>query len=62
MCLLTKNDLSERCPGAGDVLYNALQMLVRDAALLQRCLPGSPVTPTSRHHTWPHLLATAQVS
>ncbi|XP_044737327.1 ets DNA-binding protein pokkuri isoform X2 [Chrysoperla carnea] len=49
MCLLTRNDLAERCPGAGDVLHNVLQLLVRDASLLQRCLPSSPVTPTSRH-------------
>lgn len=49
MCLLTRNDLSERSPGSGDVLHNVLQLLIRDATLLQRCLPSSPVTPTSRH-------------
>lgn len=49
MCLLTRTDLSERAPGSGDVLYNVLQLLVREANLLQRCLPSSPVTPTSRH-------------
>ncbi|XP_034249550.1 ets DNA-binding protein pokkuri isoform X3 [Thrips palmi] len=49
LCLLTKTDLGERCPGAGDVLHNVLQMLVRDAQFLTRCLPSSPVTPTSRH-------------
>lgn len=60
LCLLTKTDLGERCPGAGDVLHNVLQMLVRDAQLLTRCLPSSPVTPTSRHfpplpgHPGPH--------
>lgn len=48
LCLLTKNDLGERCPGVGDVLHNVLQMLVRDVSLLGRCLPSSPVTPTSR--------------
>ncbi|PSN40198.1 hypothetical protein C0J52_12886 [Blattella germanica] len=50
ICLLTKSDLAERSPGAGDVLHNVLQLLVRDAQTLQRCLPSSPVTPTSRHH------------
>lgn len=48
LCLLTKNDLGERCPGVGDVLHNVLQMLVRDASILGRCLPSSPITPTSR--------------
>ncbi|XP_011502132.1 PREDICTED: ets DNA-binding protein pokkuri [Ceratosolen solmsi marchali] len=46
LCLLTKSDLGERCPGAGDVLHNVLGMLARDFNQLQRCLPGSPVTPT----------------
>ncbi|EZA51509.1 hypothetical protein DMN91_001796 [Ooceraea biroi] len=46
LCLLTKADLGERCPGAGDVLHNVLTMLVRDFNQLQRCLPSSPVTPT----------------
>lgn len=50
ICLLTKGDLAERSPGSGDVLHNVLQLLVRDAQTLQRCLPSSPVTPTSRHH------------
>lgn len=49
MCLLNRQDLSERAPGSGDVLYNVLQLLVREANILQRCLPSSPVTPTSRH-------------
>lgn len=49
MCLLTRADLSERAPGSGDVLHNVLQLLVREANNLQRCLPSSPVTPTSRH-------------
>lgn len=52
MCLLTKTDLGERCPGAGDVLHNVLQMLVRDAALLGR-MPSSPVTPTARMAPYP---------
>ncbi|KAJ8675585.1 hypothetical protein QAD02_011371 [Eretmocerus hayati] len=46
LCLLTKADLGERCPGAGDVLHNVLGMLARDFSQLQRCIPGSPVTPT----------------
>lgn len=45
LCLLTKADLGDRCPGAGDVLHNVLTMLVRDFNHL-RCLPSSPVTPT----------------
>ncbi|KAK9722684.1 Ets-domain [Popillia japonica] len=49
MCLLTRTDLSERAPGSGDVLHNVLQLLVREANNLQRCLPSSPITPTSRH-------------
>lgn len=49
MCLLTRTDLAERAPGSGDVLHNVLQILVRDANNLQRMLPSSPVTPTSRH-------------
>ena len=46
LCVLTKADLGERCPGAGDVLHNVLGMLARDFNQLQRCLPSSPVTPT----------------
>ncbi|XP_012216712.1 ets DNA-binding protein pokkuri isoform X2 [Linepithema humile] len=46
LCLLTKADLGDRCPGAGDLLHNILAMLVRDFNQLQRCLPSSPVTPT----------------
>jgi ETS translocation variant 6/7 len=49
ICLLTRTDLAERAPGSGDVLYNVLQILVREANSLQRMLPSSPVTPTSRH-------------
>ncbi|CAH0561248.1 unnamed protein product [Brassicogethes aeneus] len=49
MCLLTRQDLSERAPGSGDVLHNVLQILVREANNFQRMLPSSPVTPTSRH-------------
>ncbi|KAG8230507.1 hypothetical protein J437_LFUL010027 [Ladona fulva] len=63
MCLLTKSDLSERAPGSGDVLHNALRLLLsRD----QPCTPTSlappsppapqhpPRTPTSLHHPLLH--------
>ncbi|XP_046394183.1 ets DNA-binding protein pokkuri [Ischnura elegans] len=36
MCLLTKGDLSERAPGAGDVIHNALRLL------LSRNQPSTP--------------------
>lgn len=54
LCLLTKNDLGERCPGAGDIIHNVLQLLIRDAQLLHRHLPSSPVTPTNRFPLSPH--------
>lgn len=54
ICLLTKNDLAERCPGAGDIIHNVLQLLIRDAQMLHRHLPSSPVTPTSRYPLSPH--------
>uniref|UniRef100_A0A182NEP3 ETS domain-containing protein n=1 Tax=Anopheles dirus TaxID=7168 RepID=A0A182NEP3_9DIPT len=54
LCVLTKNDLAERSPGAGDVLHNVLQMLIRDAQTLHRHLPSSPVTPTGRYPLSPH--------
>uniref|UniRef100_A0A6B2EHV1 Putative transcription factor nerf n=1 Tax=Phlebotomus kandelakii TaxID=1109342 RepID=A0A6B2EHV1_9DIPT len=54
LCLLTKTDLAERIPGAGDILHNVLHMLVRDSQLLHRYLPNSPVTPTSRYPLSPH--------
>lgn len=54
LCVLTKNDLAERSPGAGDVLHNVLLMLVRDSQSLHRHLPSSPVTPTSRYPLSPH--------
>lgn len=46
LCLLTKQDLGERCPGAGDLLYNVLQLLRRGGDMLSASsahLPGSPV-------------------
>lgn len=54
LCLLTKNDLAERCPGAGDIIHNVLQLLIRDAQSIHRHLPSSPVTPTSRYPLSPH--------
>lgn len=54
ICLLTKNDLAERCPGAGDIIHNVLQLLIRDSQSLHRHLPSSPVTPTSRYPLSPH--------
>ena len=41
MCFLSKNDLAERCSGAGDVIHNILQMLLREAS----AFPSSPLTP-----------------
>jgi ETS translocation variant 6/7 len=54
LCFLTKTDLAERCPGAGDILHNVLQMLIRDTQMLSRHLPSSPVTPTNRYPLSPH--------
>lgn len=54
LCLLTKTDLAERIPGAGDLLHNVIQMLVRESQLIHRHLPSSPVTPTSRYPLSPH--------
>lgn len=54
LCLLTKNDLAERIPGAGDLLHNVIQMLVRESQMIHRHLPNSPVTPTSRFPLSPH--------
>lgn len=54
LCLLTKNDLAERIPGAGDLLHNVIQMLVRESQSIHRHLPSSPVTPTSRYPLSPH--------
>jgi len=42
LCFLSKNDLAERCSGAGDVIHNILQMLLREAASI---FPTSPLTP-----------------
>lgn len=47
LCLLTKQDLGERCPGAGDLLYNVLQLLRRGGDMIGASsaghLPSSPV-------------------
>lgn len=47
LCLLTKQDLGERCPGAGDLLYNVLQLLRRGGDMMGASsaghLPSSPV-------------------
>jgi len=42
LCLLSKNDLAERCSGAGDVIHNILQMLLRETSCFT---PSSPLTP-----------------
>lgn len=54
LCLLTKNDLAERSPGAGDIIHNVLQLLIRDAQMIHRHLPSSPITPTNRYPLSPH--------
>jgi len=68
LCMLNKSDLTERAPGAGDVVHNALQMLLRDAVCR---LPASPLTPhslsapnsaTSVSPSWPMLTSTASDS
>lgn len=41
LCLLTKNDFAERCGGAGDVIHNILQMLIRESSGFP---PSSPLT------------------
>ncbi|XP_063608553.1 ets DNA-binding protein pokkuri-like [Penaeus indicus] len=43
LCMLNKSDLADRAPGAGDILHNTLQFLLRDAPQV----PQSPITP---HH------------
>ena len=45
--MLTKQDLGERCPGAGDLIYNVLRWLIRDGfgGAGGQHLPQSPVTP-----------------
>ncbi|XP_059079096.1 ets DNA-binding protein pokkuri-like isoform X2 [Tigriopus californicus] len=42
LCLLNKMDLAERCSGAGDVIHNILQLLIRESSGFP---PNSPLTP-----------------
>lgn len=44
LCTLTKLDLAERVPGAGDILHNVLQCLIEDTHNLSlgRGVPASP--------------------
>lgn len=44
LCLLTKQDLGERCPGAGDLIHNVLRWLIRDGFSGGQHLPQSPIT------------------
>ena len=67
ICFLSKNDLSERCSGAGDVIYNILQMLLRESSMfpISPLTPRPPglMTPTSplpfSSHPWPLLNSSA---
>ena len=45
LCLLSKSDLAERCSGAGDVIHNILQLLLREAFTHSGFPPSSPLTP-----------------
>jgi len=56
LCLLNKSDIAERAPGAGDVIHNALQLLLRDAPYSGR-VPNSPLTPHGHAHS--HVLSHA---
>ena len=67
LCFLSKNDLAERCSGAGDVIHNILQMLLREASCFTPSSPLTPrppglMTPTSPspfHGHWPLLNSSA---
>lgn len=67
LCFLSKNDLAERCSGAGDVIHNILQMLLREASSIFPTSPLTPrppglMTPTSPspfHGHWPLLNSSA---
>lgn len=67
LCFLSKNDLAERCSGAGDVIHNILQMLLREASSAFPTSPLTPrppglITPTSPspfHGHWPLLNSSA---
>lgn len=56
LCLLNKSDIAERAPGSGDVIHNALQLLLRDAPYTGR-VPSSPLTPHGHAHS--HLVSHA---
>ncbi|XP_057379733.1 ets DNA-binding protein pokkuri-like [Daphnia carinata] len=62
LCLLNKSDIAERAPGSGDVVHNALQLLLRDAPYTGR-VPSSPLTPhphtAHQQHLLSHALAAA---
>jgi len=68
LCLLNKSDIAERAPGSGDVVHNALQLLLRDAPYGGR-VPSSPLTPhgpgslsslhSQQQHALSHALAAA---
>lgn len=50
LCLLTKQDLGERCPGAGDLLYNVLQLLRRGGDMIGTGSAGHmPSSPVASH-------------
>merc|ERR1712012_783910 len=67
LCFLSKNDLAERCSGAGDVIHNILQMLLRESSSQFPTSPLTPrppglMTPTSPspfHGHWPILNSSA---
>ena len=58
LCLLNKSDIAERAPGSGDVVHNALQLLLRDAPYSGR-VPSSPLTPHHHSAHQQHLLSHA---
>ncbi|VVC26451.1 Hypothetical protein CINCED_3A021789 [Cinara cedri] len=50
LCLLTKQDLGERCPPAGDLLYNVLQLLRRGGDMIGTGSAGHmPSSPVASH-------------
>lgn len=59
---MNKSDIAERAPGSGDVVHNALQLLLRDAPYTGR-VPSSPLTPhphtAHQQHLLSHALAAA---
>merc|ERR1719229_2192989 len=57
LCFLSKNDLAERCSGAGDVIHNILQMLLREASCFTPSPFGNhwPLLNSSASETFPNL-------